>query len=443
MLKKVRIILFFWCATAFILPSQTGADIFEYDYSEFAKIAVLHEGRVKPLDTFAGTNLELFYGRDSFQKTPPIEWLAEVLFNPEKSYRRKLFNVPNPKVVDALELERRKKHRYSYQELTEALTRNFIALHPLFYKPREELSLAQRQLLELYSKMQMFAGLSRSLSLVFPEFEVPEGKIAEVLGVKGGTVLTYLEVRRQREAIEKLAKKTHMTTAAESKKLTAQDAEVFAFATRMQEFENDRTSQILRVIPPQWEESKELWFSPWSITQAGYGSPQSAKFLKMWKELVEAYRGGDNAKWIETSRQLHEYSLDMAGDSARGNLLSLEVSFNRLKLFTKSLIFYLLAFLVMLAGFMFWPKQLRRAAFILLGIGFILHAFGIGIRMIIMARPPVTNLYESIIFVGFVGVFSGILMEWRKKNGFGIVIAGSLGTMLHFLVNLPNYLKFT
>lgn len=414
-----------------------AASIFEFDHSAFAKIPVLHEGRVKPLDTFAATYLETFNGKAKLAHTKPIEWLAEALMDPEKARRREIFDVPNPKVIDALELERRPGHRYSYDELSQAMTSHFKTLHPIFMKPREELSLAQRQLLDIYAKMGAFEEIVGSLALMSPDFEIPEGDLAQMFGVPAGIFLTYMDVRLKQEALQQAA----MAIITRNKPdeghghgaFSEEDMKVIGLVQKLRDIESGAGSEVLRVIPPQWEESKDLWFSPWSITQIGHGSPKSARFLQLWKDLVNAYRSGDNAAWLKTSREIYASSLEMAGEHASERKLSLELIFNRGKFFTRSFTFYLMAFLAIIAGMMFWGEQLRRVAFALLGIGFLFHAVGLTIRTVIMGRPPVSNLYESIVFVGFVAALFGILLEWRKKNSLGIIIASLVGAVLHLL----------
>jgi len=58
------------------------------------------------------------------------------------------------------------------------------------------------------------------------------------------------------------------------------------------------------------------------------------------------------------------------------------------------------------------------------------HLIAIIMRMIIMARPPVTSLYETFIFVSLLGVLSGLLIERVNKRWLGIATASILGVVL-------------
>ena len=78
-----------WLLAGLRPPTNTGA----IDLVTFGRLPVLVNGRVKPLDTVARTSLLMLQGRqrvsDPTNPEPfvatPVEWLADVLFNPAKA----------------------------------------------------------------------------------------------------------------------------------------------------------------------------------------------------------------------------------------------------------------------------------------------------------------------------------------------------------------------
>ena len=50
-----------------------------------------------------------------------------------------------------------------------------------------------------------------------------------------------------------------------------------------------------------------------------------------------------------------------------------------------------------------------------------------------MQRPPISTLYESIIFVNLIGVICAALLEYNRKDGTGIFIGAICGFVLHFV----------
>ena len=57
----------------------------------FAKLAILHEGRIKPVDTYARNLLLQFSGRTAFDRKPAVEWFARLVFAPASTKDDKVF----------------------------------------------------------------------------------------------------------------------------------------------------------------------------------------------------------------------------------------------------------------------------------------------------------------------------------------------------------------
>jgi ABC-type transport system involved in cytochrome c biogenesis permease subunit len=65
-----------------------------------------------------------------------------------------------------------------------------------------------------------------------------------------------------------------------------------------------------------------------------------------------------------------------------------------------------------------------RSAWVLAGSGFLFQALGLLARILIAGRPPVTNMYEVVIWVAFGTVFFALLFEFFLKGG--IFILGAI-----------------
>ena len=96
--------------------------------------------------------------------------------------------------------------------------------------------------------------------------------------------------------------------------------------------------------------------------------------------------------------------------------------------------FSILSFLAFCFKFLGYGKRLfARVAIGSLAIGGALNLLGVCFRMIIMARPPVTTLYESIVFVALVVVFFGFFLERKRKDQLGIFLGAVCASVLHFI----------
>lgn len=106
--------------------------------------------------------------------------------------------------------------------------------------------------------------------------------------------------------------------------------------------------------------------------------------------------------------------------------------YERLGLHFVSVVFYVLAGLALLVG-VFRARLGACAAAVFLGCGFFVHAVALAMRVYILGRPPVSSLYESIIFVGLVVVLAGLAMAWRYRSENGLLIGAVGGGFLQMI----------
>jgi ABC-type transport system involved in cytochrome c biogenesis permease subunit len=91
------------------------------------------------------------------------------------------------------------------------------------------------------------------------------------------------------------------------------------------------------------------------------------------------------------------------------------------------LVIYVFAGLLAVCSWFNLSETLRRSAVWLVGLAFVIHTTGLIYRMVLEARPPVTNLYSSAIFIGWGAVVLGLVLEKIHRNGIGAVAAAGMG----------------
>lgn len=121
--------------------------------------------------------------------------------------------------------------------------------------------------------------------------------------------------------------------------------------------------------------------------------------------------------------------------------LNREVHYNKLKPFRWAWVGYALAFFIILLSFGVSGKWLYRAGLFLLLLSFGLHVYGFILRIIISGRPPVTNMYETVIWVPFGAVLFGLVLESiYKVRYYALAAAGIAALGLILADNAPNIL---
>jgi ABC-type transport system involved in cytochrome c biogenesis permease subunit len=104
-----------------------------------------------------------------------------------------------------------------------------------------------------------------------------------------------------------------------------------------------------------------------------------------------------------------------------------EAAFNQAEPFTTSMGLYVLVFLLAVGSWLRWPDTLQRSAFWLMALAFSVATVGIVTRMWLEGRPPVTNLYSSALFVGWVAVALCLVLEKIYRNAIGAAAGGMIG----------------
>ena len=101
--------------------------------------------------------------------------------------------------------------------------------------------------------------------------------------------------------------------------------------------------------------------------------------------------------------------------------VSVELHYNFLNPFRLSWVFYLLGLLILFLHSLFRKKYLFYGSLAVLVSAFCIQGYGMVLRSIIMERPPVTNMYETVVWVPWVSVIFGAILWLRQKAFFVFV----------------------
>jgi len=157
--------------------------------------------------------------------------------------------------------------------------------------------------------------------------------------------------------------------------------------------------------------------------------------------VVKAYLRGDQAEFEEGGNVFSSLVLQALPSTDVPRLSQVirgEMFYNEYRPFMLSWIFYLLGALAG-AVLVVLPAQTSAARVrsvlsvslgLGVGLGFIWHVVGMGLRVWIAGRPPVSNMYESVIWVSFGVVLFSLILYWRQKQSILLTVAGAVAAVL-------------
>lgn len=399
-----------------------------FRYRDFGRIPVMYNGRVQPLDTLARNTLRQIRGTTtipvrqtkSYQLWPRPEklgatpWLAEVLMNPAAADARAIFLIHNPELLDALQLrcagvQSSGLFYFSFNNLTNALDKiESEARRAANIEPQTRTAY-QRQVIRLFNALVVYQRLKNSLqpndtANFAAEIASYEDSISPgVAALKASSAGTDFDQAALDRFVGFLARYEHMW----------------------------RTASVL-LVPSHINEPTDNWRTiGQALFESGLSTNQVPVPVRAFALMTSAFRQNDHASF---NRAVHGYLAWLKTNAAHAVAKAkTECFYNRLEAFLRALKIYLGAFLFSTVAMLtlgVWPvgaETFRRSAALLLTLAFIIHTAGLMLRMWIERRPPVTNLYSSAVFVGWVAVLLGLLIERKWRLGIGTAAGAFAG----------------
>ncbi len=384
-------ILFFFMILFLALPVQAK----NYDASLFARLPILDEGRVKPIEAFARAKKKELAGNER----NATQWLITILFDPARGEQMPTIKITNPDLLSLLDIEKDAGKLYSYRTVFSALDRQQKLVLSIIEAKEESWTPAQRELIRLQQKTVMLQRLLGSLSALLPlDFDPPR---------------SYLEMADSVDSIQKWVKtivqrkgEDYESFAPEEKRL----AELSFLLTSLKE--NGKRSDLFRVI-----HDDESWRTPWDVVLA------ADDVLDGWAGLAKAFHAADIRAWNDSLRTVYESS-----SVPRPLALKAEYYYTVYNPFFISFCFILVA-ICALSVTHFLRYDLFAVSSGLIWASVLIQVVGIGMRIYILERPPVSTLYETVLFVCVLTMLYCVI----QRKDFWLWIAAGLGIVLHIL----------
>lgn len=410
---------------ALIAVSAQASEKAQFDLKEFSKIPIMHDGRIKPMDSYARSMKKQISGSES----NAVLWLVNIIFNPAYGEKTPILHISNPDLINLLAIEKHPNKLYTYQEISNALAKQQEIVLSIIDKPPENWTRAQSDLIILQQRTVLFADLLSSLSLYLPlSISIPSEAPAE-LSAYADKTLSYVDALTFRKALNGTLNDIINDKGQDVEIYTETEQHIAYLSYTLSSLEKTgRNSRAFSVIPST--DPSQSWASLWNNIL----SNETSNAHTLWQDLSDAYHTKNIELWNESVQKLYAYS--QSTKVFRKNAVELEYIYNKLSPFYVSMILYVISFLTLLslnASILHENKYIQRITASMLLAGIIVHSSGILARIYILERPPVSTLYESIIFVGLISVIYSFWVYTRNKENIWLYISALSGISLHIL----------
>lgn len=204
-------------------------------------------------------------------------------------------------------------------------------------------------------------------------------------------------------------------------------------------FQSIQDGSALTIVPPLGDD-EEAKNAPWFSID----NPPSEYSENQRKALQNTFLALLNGVKTGNATALNQAGSELATQLAKLNPsvypsmtdMSREVTYNHSRPFLISWIFYLIGFLLFLVSF-YVPYRLWYWASIgFTSIGFGYHTYGLIMRALVSHRAPVSNMYESVIFVGWGIIALAIIYELLYRDRWFATVASGLGVIILILADI-------
>ena len=252
-----------------------------------------------------------------------------------------------------------------------------------------------------------------------PMLLISFGRLKEQVGLeKTQRRFSFAQLSGSAE-LQRLTNEAHALKRAE-KPLDRLQQEALSVSDRLTLFTRVVDGSAFAIVPAPKKET-DPWLVPDpSALNGNYAQAQFASAISELQSMVNAYGQGDSFAFSRFANQLRQnlraLNPSIYPDESQ---LRLEYFYNHFEGFYRAIWFYGLAFVVLLLAHLRGGGRFLRNIGVLLALcalGF--HATGIILRCMIGGRPPVTNMYESIIWVSFAASFFGMIFFARYRTSF-------------------------
>lgn len=373
------------------------------DWVGVGQLPVQTGGRIKPLDALARQSLLSMRGKQSVRlpeggELPAIVWFMEVGFRQHVADTIAVFRIDNDEVLGLMGMEVGSEKYFSFKNLEPYLVSIDEQARKIVEKKEEERSVFEKKLLQLHESLTLYHELIHTFRPLTQSSDMLQQEYAAWLALQGSGMA----------AIQKQAKGEAYD--GELMKNFVMLADRYLIVSKLAK---------VRIIPAAEPDWSNVGQGLLDVIKVG----QIDSVIMGYMTLGLAYEKNDPVAFNDAVKELQQA---MSG-KYEATRVKFEYYFNAYEPFYRCIILYVIAFLLIGLGWLRNSDFLLRAGFWMVVVTFAVHTLALIGRIYIMQRPPVTNLYSSAIFVGWIAVLIGLWLERMSRQGLGSAVASIVG----------------
>ncbi len=219
-------------------------------------------------------------------------------------------------------------------------------------------------------------------------------------------------------------------------------------ADKLWTYQNHRMGRRLEVLPVE-DDKRRRWLSIAQLMQTTFDDetdPTSGlrKAKEQFAKARAAYLAGSGKSFNEAATSFIDTLKQVGpklGSYPNQATIDMEVSYNRWVPFRFAWVFTMLAFVFLLLAMGSRWKTFYVLGWVAFAAALVAMFTGFTMRYLISGWVPVTNMYESVIYVGLGAAVFGVIFELLYRKKYILAVAAAISTMTLILAdNCPAVL---
>jgi cytochrome c-type biogenesis protein CcsB len=231
-------------------------------------------------------------------------------------------------------------------------------------------------------------------------------------------------------------------------KLTPYFQAVQRLESQLAIYQGIKQGTVIRVAPPKTDstQAQNGESERWTAVNELQGDLQG-KFSVMMRAFIQALPSdqGEAAPKVDASVPTLAQAVDDFKSAARmqnpslyptDQIIAIEVHYKSFRPFLWAWIFYLTAAVIMAFAWQSNRKIFYQLGWLAAGIGFLLHSYGFVLRCYLTGRPPVSNMYETVIWVSWGAMAFSLIFEAIHRRKFTLIAGTVVGVLCLVVADL-------